>query len=796
MLKNYLKIALRNLAKHKVYSFINIAGLATGMAVAMLIGLWLYDELSYNRYHENYDRIAQVMQHQTFNGNTGTQNANPYVMAEEIRNSYGENFKYALQSTWTGSHVLTSGDKKFTKMGNYFEPQVTEMLSLKMLKGDRAGLKEPNSILLSESVAKTFFGEADPVGKIMQIDNKQNVRVTGVYEDLPHNSDFRELTFIAPWQLFVNDSQWLKELDTPWGANFTQTFVQIADQADMDQVSAKIKDLKINKVPQEDRKYKPEVFLHPMRKWHLYSEWKNGVISGGRIQFVWLFGIIGGFVLLLACINFMNLSTARSEKRAKEVGIRKAVGSLRKQLVLQFFSESLLVVFFAFVLAILLVHLILPFFNEVAGKEMTILWTSPLFWLFGIGFCLLTGIVAGSYPALYLSSFQPVKVLKGTFRVGRYAAIPRKVLVVLQFTVSVTLIIGTIIVFRQIQFAKNRPIGYDRNGLVAMYMSTPEIHNHFDIVRDELKKMGAVMEIAESGSPTTEIWNTNGGFEWEGKDPAQAVDFPNNEITEGYGKTVGWQFLVGRDFSRDFASDSAAFVINEAAGKFLGLKNSVAVGFTLHWNGKPFKIIGVIKDMVVQSPYEPVRASIFHLSGDMKGVVLMKLNPARSAHESLAKIETIFKKFDPATPFSYEFVDDAYAKKFGDEERIGKLATFFAVLAVFISCLGLFGLASFVAEQRTKEIGIRKVLGASVFNLWRLLSNDFVLLVIISCLISAPIAWYLLDGWLMKYEYRTEISWWIFVLSAAGALVITLLTVSFQSIKAALMDPVRSLKTE
>lgn len=794
MLQNYLKIAFRNLVNHKGYSFINITGLATGMAVAILIGLWIYDEVSFDRYHQNYDSIAQVMQHQTYNGERGTQTANPAVTAEEIRNNYGSDFKYVIQSTWINSHILSVGDQKFKKTGVNLEPPGPEMFTLEMLRGTRDGLKDPNSIMLSESVAKLFFGDADPLGKVVKIDNRDNVKVTGVYKDLPYNTTFRDILYIMPWQLYLNNNPWIKEMKTPWGSNFTQTFAQLAPHADMQTVSRKIRDVKLRKTAEEDKKYNPEMFLHPMSQWHLQSNWKNGELEGGRIQFVWLFGIIGIFVLLLACINFMNLSTARSEKRAREVGVRKAVGSYRTQLIAQFFSESLMVVLFAFVLAIILVLAMLPFFNEVSDKKIALPWLSPVFWLAGLLFSILTGLVAGSYPALYLSSFQPVKVLKGTFRVGKLAALPRKVLVVVQFTVSVTLIIGTIIVFRQIQFAKDRPIGYNREGLIQMFMATGDIHDHFEAVRDELKKSGAIVEMTESNSPTTGVYNTNGGFDWEGKDPGLAVDFPNAAVTYEYGKTVGWEFKEGRDFSRDFATDSLAFVINESAAKFLKLKETV--GATLKWNGRPYKIVGVIRDMLVQSPYEPVRASVFHISTDPEGIMILKLNPVLGARASLAKVETVFRKYAPAMPFDYKFVDDEYAQKFGDEERVGKLATFFAVLAVFISCLGLFGLASFVAEQRTKEIGIRKVLGASVVNLWSLLSRDFVTLVIISCFISAPIAWYVLDGWLLKYEYRTSISWWIFVGAGAGALLVTLLTVSYQSLRAATLNPVKSLKSE
>src|SRR6478736_6768613 len=648
MIKNYFKIALRNLLKNPGYSFINIAGLAIGMAVALLIGLWIWDELSFDKYHKNYDRIAQVWQHNVYNGTKESQVSNPYLMAEEIRNNFGGDFKYVLQASWNFTRILTHGEMKFAKQGYYFEPAVTEMLSLKMLKGTRDCLKDPYSIALSASVAQTYFGDTDPMGQTLRVENEVDVKVTGVYEDLPYNSTFRTMGYILPWELYLITNKWIRKMDDAWDSNFTQTFAQVADNADMEKVSAKIVNVKFNKLKNEDdKKYKPEVFLHPMSKWHLYSDFKNGKNIGGRIEFVWLFGIIGVFVLLLACINFMNLSTARSEKRAKEVGIRKSIGSMRAQLISQFFSESLVVALLAFAVSLLFVQLALPMFNEVADKKLKLLWSNPLFWIAGISFSMITGIVAGSYPALYLSSFQPVKVLKGTFRAGRFASLPRKVLVVLQFTVSITLIIGTIVVFRQIEFAKNRPIGYDRNGLINIYQSaSPEIHKHFDAVRNELKNSSAILEITESGSPTTQVWNTNGGFTWKGKDPGLAVDFPNNGVNHDYGKTVGWIFKDGRDFSREYATDSSAFVINESAVKFLGFKNPV--GEVLNWNKKPYTIIGVIKDMIVESPYEPVRPSLFHINKDQGNLFILKLNPSKSTQESIEKIKAVFTKYDPA----------------------------------------------------------------------------------------------------------------------------------------------------
>jgi putative ABC transport system permease protein len=793
MIKNYFKTAWRNLIKSKGYSAINIGGLAVGMAVAMMIGLWIWDELSFDKYHKNYDRIARVMQHQLFNGEIQSQFSNPAVLSQEIRSKYGSDFKYVLQSSWNFQHTLAYGEKKLLKAGSFFERQVADMLSLKILKGTGDGLKEMNSIMLSESVAKAYFGNEDPINKILRLDNKADIKVTAVYQDLPYNTSFRELNFILPWELYLDQNPWIKTMESPWGNNFTQTFAQLADNADLEKVSAKIKNVKLDAVGPEEKRFKAAIFLQPMKNWHLRADFKNGVNVGGRIQYVWLFGIVGLFVLLLACINFMNLSTARSEKRAKEVGVRKAIGSARSQLIAQFFSESFLVVIFAFALSLLLVILFLPFFNEVADKKISMFWVNPVFWLMGISFSIFTGLVAGSYPALYLSSFQPVKVLKGTFRVGRFASIPRKVLVVMQFSVSVVLIIGTIVVFKQIQHAKNRPVGYNKQSLV--WSSTNEVlHSKFEALRNELKSSNAIVEIAESASSVTEVWNSNGGFMWEGKDPNQAVDFPNTGVTPEYGKVIGWQIKEGRDFSREFATDSSAFILNESAVKFIGLKDPV--GKTITWDDRPFKVIGVVKDMLVESAYQPIRASMYHYTKDQGSILVMKINPALSAGDALRKIENIFKKYDPANAFEFKFVDEDFAKKFGDEERIGKLASVFAVLAVFISCLGLFGLASFVAEQRTKEIGIRKVVGASVFNLWQLLSKDFVLLVIIACAIAVPLAWYGMSKWLQQYDYRAAISWWIFVAAVAGALFITILTVSFQAIKAALTNPVKSLRTE
>ncbi|MDX1943012.1 MAG: ABC transporter permease [Saprospiraceae bacterium] len=794
MLLNYFKIAWRNITTSKLHSFINIVGLSLGMAVAMLIGLWLHDELSFDKNFKNYDRIAQVIQNVTNNGEVETWMATPYPLAEELRKNYGSDFKHISMSVGWGDHILTIGDKKLKQTGGWFENDFPEMMTLKMRYGNWNSLDDPTSVILSESAAKAYFGNDNPIGKLIQVDEYPVVKVSGVYEDFPRNSTFADLNFISPWEFLYNNEPGFKQMSDPWRPNFAALYVQLNENADIDKVSAKIKDAKLKKQNAELQKKKPALFLHPMSDWHLYSEFKNGVNVGGAIQNVWLFGIIGAFVLLLACINFMNLSTARSEKRAKEVGIRKTIGSVRKQLILQFFSESLLTVTFAFVFSILLVQFALPFFNQVADKQMIILWDNPVFWMMGAAFILITALVAGSYPAFYLSSFKPVKVLKGTFKAGRYAALPRKVLVVLQFTVSVTLIIGILVVFRQIEFAKHRPVGYMREGLVNIPLMNAAIHDHFDAVKEELIQSGAISAMAESGNPTTGLSASSSGFSWQGKDPNLSIDFAFVSASYDYGKTIGWQIKEGRDFSKDFSTDTSAFIINEAAAHYMNLENPV--GQTIMWFDAPYTVVGVVKDMIFESPYKKVEPIIYTASTGGGNVAILKINPASSVKDALHKIETVFKKFNPDQPFEYQFVDEEYAKKFGREVRLSKLAGFFAALAIIISCLGLFGLTSFVAEQRKKEISVRKVLGASVLSVWNLLSKDFILLVAISFLIAMPLAYYLMYHWLNNYQYRTQLSWWIFAVAGIGALLITLATVSFQAIRAAVANPVNALKNE
>lgn len=794
MIKNYLKTAWRNILTKRSTSLINISGLAIGMAVALLIGLWINDELSFNKYNDNYDHVARVMQSKTINGTINTNEIIPVPLAAELRTTYGGNFKRVVLASGTWSHILNSGDKQLLKTGSFMQPEAPELLSLHMTRGTRSGLNDPSSVFLAATTAKALYGDTDPTGKVLKLDNKMSVTISGVYDDLPQNSSFNELAFIAPWQLYYTADENLKKADADWGNNSYLLYVQLNDNADVNIVSAQIKDAKLNRVDQGSAKFKPVILLQPMSRWHLYAEYKNGVNTGGGITYVWLFGLIGVFILLLACINFMNLSTARSEKRAREVGVRKAVGSLRSQLITQFFTESIAVALLSFLFAIALVWLALPLFNMVAGKQISMPWGNALFWLVCLSISFFVGLLAGTYPALYLSSFNPVSVLKGTFKAGRFSTLPRQVLVVVQFAVSIILIIGTIITFKQIRYSQNRAVGYNRNGLITMEINSGTIHKQFAAFRNDLIGSGAVVDVAESGSSTTGIYGGAGGLKWPGKDPQMNDEFGMVGVNTSYGKTVGWQLTEGRDFSSAFAADSSSVILNEAAVTYMGLKHPI--GETIDWWGKKCQIAGVVKNMVMTSPYEPAKQTIFFMDSKPGNFLMIRIDPQLSANAAISKIQGVWKQYSPAEPLDFRFVDQEYQKKFEDEQKIGTLAGIFAALAIFISCMGLFGMAIFVVEQRIKEIGVRKILGASVFNLWRMLSMDFVVLVSISFVIASPIAWYLMHNWLGHYAYHTELSWWIFAVTGIGAIVITLVTVSYQSLKAAIINPVKSLKAD
>lgn len=784
MYKSYLKIAWRNLLKGKMYSIINITGLAAGMSVALLIGLWTWDELSFDSYFENRKTLAQVMLLQTNEGITYTGNTVSMPIGDALRTGYAGDFKAVSLTSWINGHVVATGDKKLTASGMWVEQDFPEMFTFHMLGGSRYVLKDPSTILISASLANALFGNTDPINKSIRIDNKLDMTIGGVYEDFPGNTTFAGTKIFLPW---TNKENWWGT-QTDWMNHGGQLFVQLSDQTDLDEVSKKIKSVPTPHI----KEWKEEIMLHPLEKLHLYNEFENGKAVGGRIDLVWLIGIIGVFVLLLACINFMNLATARSERRAKEVGIRKSIGSLRGQLIGQFLTESLVIASLALMLCLVATQLSLPFFNELADKRMTILWKNPVLWVLLAGFTLFTGVISGSYPAFYLSAFKPVKVLKGAISGGRFSGLSRKVLVVVQFTVSVTLIIGTAVVFQQIQFAKDRMAGFSRDGLITVYLNTPELRKNADVIKNELLQKRVIENMALSSMSPAHFSNNN-GIDWRGKDPAFVIFFRNVSVTPDFGKTIGWTMKAGRDFSSDLPGDSSAMIVNEKAAEIMGFEDPI--GEIVKYSGREYTVIGVTKDMITQSPYAPSEPSFF-ITDDWKSVVVMRLNSAMPVREALAAIEPVFRKYNPESPFYFSFVDQDYARKFSNEERIGNIAAFFAILAVLISCLGLFGLASFVAEQRTKEIGIRKVLGATVSNLWQMLSKDFVLLVIISCCISIPLSALFMSSWLMQFQYRITLPWQIFVGAVVGSLGITLLTVSYQAVRAALANPVKSLRSE
>ncbi|MFK7937512.1 MAG: ABC transporter permease [Saprospiraceae bacterium] len=793
MFKTNLKLALRNLTKNRGFSLINIFGLSAGMAIAIIIGLWLHDELTFDNMHSTREQFVQFRLKYLINGKHDVGSAMCIPIKDVLKNEHADDFTDLSLASWNGTKLLTVGDKKITRRGMSVEPQFLRMLDVELVQGSRErALQEMYSIVINESLAEVLFGESDPIGQNIKIDNRRDYVVTGIMPDFPKNSSWETVSLFVPWAAFAQQ-EWIKSATTSWDDHSQQLFGLMPPSADLASVNARIKDAESRNI---ELPLEPDLFVHQLSKWHLYSKFRNGENAGGRIQFVWLFGIIGVFVLLLACINFMNLSTAQSERRAKEVGVRKTVGSGRNELIVQFLTESYVVVVIATIFAIGLTYIGLPIFNEITDKEMSILWSSPLFWLAIAAFMTITGLLAGSYPAFFLSSFEPLKVLKSTFGTGRSASTPRKVLVVLQFTVSIALIIGTVVVYQQINHAKSRVLGYDKDNVIQINMLTKEIRDKFDVLRDKLLKTGNIVEVGHSNSPMTNIWSNTGGMKWkESTDDDRMKSFANTGVSHEYGKTINWEIVDGRDFSRAFKTDTAAMILNQTAVNLMGLENPVGETVT-DFNGNPFTIIGVVKDILQDSPYLPVKASIYRLDEWRKNMLFIKLKAGQDIQQALTQVGDIYKSVAPATPFEYDFVDDDFGKKFMEEERIGKAASIFAILAILISCLGLFGLSAYVAERRTKEIGIRKVLGASVLDLWAMLSKDFIFLVLAACIVAIPLAWYYLSGWLDGYEYRVDLNWWVFAAAGIMAVVITLATVSFQSIKAAIASPINSLKDE
>jgi putative ABC transport system permease protein len=794
MLRNYLTIAWRNIIRTKVYSVINIVGLAIGMAVAMLIGLWIFDEWSYNHSFKNHERLAQLYHHITFGDEVMTINDVPAPIGEALKSNFVE-FEDVSVTSWPREHIISYDETKMSQTGMFVEPQFLRMLPVELLHGTNFSDANAHSIIISRTLANVLLGD-NPIGKTIKFENRDLLSVVGVFEDFPSNSRFADIKILLPMAYYFSINEATRKSQHNWEDYSFQCFVLLKDKVVSKDVEAKITRVLYEKSSGDGKAINPVGMLFPMDNWHLYADFKDGVNIGGQIRFLWMFGVIGTFVLILACINFMNLSTARSEGRSKEVGVRKVMGSARSQLMFQFLSESLLMVCIGYLFAFVIAFFSLPWFNELAGKKMNFPGTDPYFICLSLAFIIITGLLAGSYPALYLSAFNPVRVLKGTFRASRFSGLPRKGMVVMQFTTSIVLIIGTLVVFLQIQHAKDRPVGFDREGIIQISIRTDDLRKaDYNSLRNELLLTGAVENMALSDHTVTGSASADASLTWEGKDPAFRPLIAMNSCTHDFPKTNGFQFVDGRDFSRDFSPDSSAVIIIEMAAKLISAENPIGKKLIFGY-GKEREIIGVIKDQVRQAPFANQTPHLYYVNYSGAGYLTIRLSPQVGTHEAINKIESVIRKFDAAAPFDYTFQDEDYARQFRSEERIGRFATVFSFLAIFISCIGIFGLATFTASQRTREIGIRKVLGASVFNMWKMLSNDFIKLVLIAILLGTPLAYYFASQWLQQYDYRVEISWIIFALVDVLAVAITLLTVSFQALKAAHMNPVNSLRSE
>ena len=786
MIKNFFIIAWRNLIRKKSFSFINITGLSIGMAAAILILLWIQHELTFDKFYKDQDRIYQAWNRYEQEGKVNCWTNTPKPMAKAIQQDYPE-VEHTVRVDFIPPVLFSVGDKRMSARGNIVDSTFFRVFSFPVLKGNPSiALNDAYSIVVTEKLAKRLFGNEDPMGKIVRVDNRDNFTVTGVMKNLPDNTRF-QFEFLLSWayqKVIDNDNEY-------WGNNSLATYVLLKPNTSLASIEPKIKSLR-KKYDKDDPNI--ETFLYPVSRSHLYGNFENGKEAGGRIEVVRLFGVIAAFILLIACINFMNLSTARSEKRAKEVGIRKVVGAQKHSLIAQFLGESILFTIIAGVLALLIVKLTLPAFNELVNKKLVLDFSNINFWLASLAFVLFTGLLAGSYPALYLSSFRPVSVLKGTFKAVNALITPRKILVVAQFTFAILLIIATIVVRLQMKNAQDRQVGYSRDNLVYHFMEG-EVEKNYTLIKNEMLASGAAVSVTKTSAPITEGWSNTWSIEWPGKDPQDKRVIDRFIADDAFVKTTGLKLVTGRDFDlAKYPTDSNAALLNESAVKLMGFIDPI--GKVVKDLGQDWTIVGVVKDFVLKSPYHPTEPMFIAGAKGWFNVIHIKLNSKNTAAKNIAIIETIFKKYNPEYPFNYRFTDEEYAKKFGDEKRTATLASLFAFLTIIISCLGLFGLASYMAENRIKEIGVRKVLGASVSHITRLLSVDFLTLVLVSFVIAAPLGYWAMNKWLQDFPYRISIQWWVFVLAGLLAVLIALLTVSFQSIKAAIANPVKSLRTE
>jgi len=788
MIKNYFKIAFRNLFKNKLFSLINIGGLGVGMAVSFMLMLYVYNELTFDKIYKNGDRIYSVLRHQPSNGEIITSGSTSVPMAPAIQKDYPE-VEGVARTNWSNGNLFSYKDQKLNLKMTSADKTILDVFGLEFLKGNKANaFKEIASVVLTESGAKALFGSEDAMGKIVKMNNTRNVTVTGIIKDFPENASFN-FKALTSWELLEADQPYIKT--SGWGNYSFKTYVLLKEGANLAKVNAKMANL-IGKHDPNNKENK--ITLYPYTKGHLYSKFENGVNVGGDIENVRLFMFLAIGILIIACINFMNLSTARSENRAREVGVRKVVGAGRFSIIQQFLGESLLMSAISFVFALVLITLLLQYFNGIIGKNLSIPFSSPYFWLVGVGITIFTGIVAGSYPALFLSSFKPVKVLKGINNAGKATLRPRQVLVIVQFSFAICLIVSTILIYKQLMFIKSRPAGFDKVGLVELSLDG-KLYEEFEGFRRDAIEAGAITDGTSTSGSIANSSSSSWGIIWPGQLPGEdKIPIDQMVTTYHFTKTFDVKLVEGRDFDEGRPSDSTAIMVNQAAVKMMRLKEPL--GTLIKWQGVDRTIVGVIKDYIVDDPSKPIKPLIVGFDKGWAGIATIRLNKNLSVSDALAKLNTVYKKYNPDYPFDYKFVDERYNQKFQNEQLLGTLANSFTILAIVISCLGLFGLASFSAEQRRKEIGIRKVLGASTGNLWFNLSKEFVQLVIIAFLIGGSVSWYLMNQWLNKYVYHTDISVWVFVLTIVISLAVTLSTVSWQAIKAALTNPVKNLRSE
>ena len=786
MIKNYFKLAWRNLFRNKGFSATNLLGLTIGITCTILISLWVKDELTYNKFHANYSNIYKIYANRDFNNQVFTDENMVLPLASTIEKQIPQ-IKKAVVTTHRQPHILTYGENKLKKEGYTVSEGFFDMFSWQFINGSPAtALPDAYSIVLTRSSAKALFGNDNPINKIIKVDNEYDAKVTGIVADVPGNSTF-QFDFI---NAFNYNNDFLKRAMTNWQNSSWDVFIQVNPGTNMTILEKSINDIKYQH--DEGDKRISTYFAFPMNKWRLQSEFKDGKNTGGMIEYVRLFSIIAIIILLIACVNFMNLSTARSEKRAKEVGVRKTLGSGKRQLIFQFFSESIILASISFALSVLTVYLLLPFFNDLVDKHLSLNITQPLFWIAAIALILFTGIVAGSYPALYLSSFNPVKVLKGTFLSGKKSALPRHILVVGQFAISILLISATIIIYQQIQHIKNRDIGYDPDNLI-MVPATEDTQKNYTAIRDELMKTGVINIVNRSFSPITEVWWKAPAPDWDGKPAGGELIVASMATDVDYAKTMGVKIIEGKDFS-GVPADSANMIINEAAVKAMQLKNPV--GTQLRYGSNKYTVIGVTSNVIMESPFKAVDPMLVYFDPNNSNSINIRLKPFVKPQDALRSIETVFKKYNPAFPFDYKFVDKEFGRKFLTENLISRITNIFAGLAIFICCIGLAGLASFTIEKRVKEIGIRKVLGATLGQLLTLISKDFLKLVLIAFVIATPVAWWFMNNWLEKYPYRINISIWLFGAVGLLILLLALVVVSLNTMKAAITNPVKSLRTE